>query len=119
MYIKMNNLEWNLQIYKKESVNVKNSEFKKKNKNKKTKTKKNLIKMCLDQCYQTRDLGARLGYFWFRAATFKALPLLRYFCATFDLLAAECLRNWAPLWKIVNFLSIQRDFELFQRQWAD
>ena len=27
MYIKMNNLEWNLQIYKKESVNVKNAEF--------------------------------------------------------------------------------------------
>ena len=49
------------------------------------------------QCYQTRDLGARLGYFDFRAATFKALPLLRYFCATFDLLAAKCLRNWAPL----------------------
>ena len=71
------------------------------------------------QCYQTRDLGARLGYFWLRAATFKALPLLCYFRATFDLLAAECLRNWAPLWKIVDFLSIQRDFELFQRQWAD
>ena len=27
--------------------------------------------------------------------------------------------NWAPLWKIVNFLSIQGDSEPFQRQWAD
>ena len=27
--------------------------------------------------------------------------------------------NRASLWKIVNFLSIQGDFETFQRQWAD
>ena len=27
--------------------------------------------------------------------------------------------NQAPLWKIVNFLSIQGDFEPFQCQWAD
>ena len=27
--------------------------------------------------------------------------------------------NRASLWKIVNFLSIQGDFEPFQRQWAD
>ena len=27
--------------------------------------------------------------------------------------------NQAPLWKIVNFLSIQGDSEPFQRQWAD
>ena len=27
--------------------------------------------------------------------------------------------NRVPLWKIVNFLSIQGEFEPFQRQWAD
>ena len=27
--------------------------------------------------------------------------------------------NQVSLWKIVNFLSIQEDFEPFQRQWAD
>ena len=42
--------------------------------------------------------------------------------ATFGLLFTSWPRmswNRAPLWKIVNILSIQRDFEPFQHQWAD
>ena len=45
----------------------------------------------------------------------------RYFATLgyFLLPGREMSLNRASLWKIVNFLSIQRDFEPFQRQWAD
>ena len=63
-----------------------------------------------NQCYQTRDLGARLGYFWL-----SHRDRLGYFL----LPCREMSLNRASLWKIVNFLSIQGDFEPFQCQWAD
>ena len=67
------------------------------------------------QCYQTRGLGAWLGYFWLPGHGQQSLT------ATLLLLTSWPEMSWnrAPLWKIVNFLSIQGDFEPFQLQWTD
>ena len=55
--------------------------------------------------------------------TFAPRPAKPCRClATFGLLFTSWPRmslNRASWWKIVNFLSIQGDFEPFQRQWAD
>ena len=67
------------------------------------------------QCYQTCDLRARLGYFWLPRRGKQSLT------ATLLLLTSwprNVLKSGA-LRKIVNFLSIQGDFEPFQCQWAD
>ena len=71
------------------------------------------------QCYQTRGLGARLGYFWLPRHVQQSLTATLLLLGYFWLPGREMSWNRAPLWKIVNFLSIQGDFEPFQRQWAD
>ena len=71
------------------------------------------------QCYQTRDLGARLGYFWLSHRSQQSLAATSLHLGYFLLPRREMSLNRASLWKIVNFLSIQRDFEPFQGQWAD
>ena len=71
------------------------------------------------QCYQTRDLGARLGYFWLSHRDQQSLAATSLLLGYFLLRGRKMSLNRASLWKIVNFLSIQGDFEPFQRQWAD
>ena len=77
------------------------------------------------QCYQTRGLGARLGYFWLWHSSQQSLTTTLLLLGYFWLLGREMSWNRAPLWKIVNFLSIQGDFNFLsiqgyvQRQWAD
>ena len=73
----------------------------------------------LKQCYQTCDLGARLGYFWLLHRDQQSLAATLLLLGYFLLPRHEMSLNLASLWKIVNFLSIQGDFEPFQRQWAD
>ena len=74
---------------------------------------------CQGQCYQTCGLGARLGYFWPPQCGQQSLTATLLLLGYFWLPGREMSWNRAPLWKIVNFLSIQGDFEPFQRQWAD
>ena len=70
-------------------------------------------------CYQTRDLGARLGYFWLSHCDQQSLAATSLLLGYFLLPGREMSLNRASLWKIVNFLSIRGNFEPFQRQWAD
>ena len=82
------------------------------------------IKTCLvffwqSQCYQTRGLGTRLGYFWLSHHGQQSLAATSLLLGYFLLPGREMSLNRASLWKIVNFLSIQGDFESFQHQWAD
>ena len=70
------------------------------------------------QCYQTRDLGARLGCFWLSHRDQQSLATTSLLLGYFLLPRRKMSLNRASLWKIVNFLSIQGDFEPFQRQWA-
>ena len=71
------------------------------------------------QCYQTRYLGARLGYLWLSHRDQQSLAITSLFLGYFLLPRREMSLNQVSLWKIVNFLSIQGDFEPFQCQWAD
>ena len=74
---------------------------------------------CTYQCYQTLGLGAQLGYFWLRRWGQQSLTATLLLLGYFWLPGREMSWNQAPLWKIVNFLSIQGDFEPFQCLWAD
>ena len=59
------------------------------------------------QCYQTRDLGARLGYFWIPRRDFQSLN--RYF-ATFVLLLTYLPRNVLEIGRLCEKLSISCQF---------
>ena len=71
------------------------------------------------QCYQTRGLGTRLGYFWLPRRGQQSLTATSLLLGYFWLPGREMSWYRASLWKIVNFLSIRGDFEPFQRHWAD
>ena len=60
-----------------------------------------------------------IGLLWLPCRGQQSLTATLLLLGYFWLPGREMSWNRAPLWKIVNFLSIQGDFVPFQRQWAD